>query len=107
MPFSGPPSLGPDAAQIAALAAQHCLLPHPCVVSTFSGAVFPTIRDQRNRLTIDRERGVLLDDNVTARWALFWSHGIPQTHHPRGWTIAHVWAAPKEREPIPISPTCA
>lgn len=38
----------------------------------------------------------MLDDNVTPRWALFWAHGMPQTGHPRGWTIAHVWKAAKD-----------
>jgi len=90
MPFSGPPDLGPDAMQIAALAARHCLLPHPGVVATLGKAVFPTVRDQQKRGTINREKGILLDDNVTPRWALFWSHAFPQTHHPKGWTIAHV-----------------
>jgi hypothetical protein len=96
MPFSGPPSLGPDAIEFAALAARHCCLPHPDVVAQFDAAIFPAIRDQRRRMEIDHERGLLLDDNVLARWALFWPHGMGQTHHPRGWTIAHVWAAPKD-----------
>jgi hypothetical protein len=39
---------------------------------------------------------VLLDDNVTARWALLWSHGIPATHHLPGFTFAHVWGAVKD-----------
>lgn len=96
MPFRGPPNLEDDVATIAALAASHCRLPHPDVVAQCSGAIFPTIRDQQRRGTLDSERRLLLDDNVTPRWALFWAHGMPQTHHPRGWTIAHVWKATKD-----------
>ncbi len=33
----------------------------------------------------------MYDDNVTPRWALLWSHGIPITHHPSKRTFAHVW----------------
>lgn len=96
MPFNEPPDLNEDGAALAALAARHCQLPYPSVVAKFDGAVFPTIRDQKKRLSVDHERRLLLDDNVTPRWALFWAHGLAQTHHPRGWTIAHVWAAPKD-----------
>jgi len=98
VPYSGRPSLGEDVARIATLAARHCRLPHPNVVRQFPRAIFPTIRDQKHRGTVDEERRLLLDDNVSPRWALFWSHGIPQTHHPKGWTIAHIWAAPKDPE---------
>lgn len=96
MPFRGPPDLEGDVAAIAALAARHCRLPHPDVVAQCGAAIFPTIRDQQKRGTLDTERRLLLDDNVTPRWALFWAHGMPQTHHPRGWTIAHVWKATKD-----------
>lgn len=96
MPFRGPPRLEEDVAAIAALAARHCRLPHPDVVARCGAAIFPTIRDQQRRGTVDAERGLLLDDNATPRWALFWAHGMPQTHHPRGWTIAHVWKATKD-----------
>ncbi|MCO5161275.1 MAG: hypothetical protein M9939_09080 [Mesorhizobium sp.] len=96
MPLSGPPDLDDDVATIAALAARHCRLPHPEVVARCNAAVFPTIRDQQRRGTLDVERRLLRDDNVTPRWALFWAHGMPQTHHPRGWTIAHVWKATKD-----------
>ena len=92
------PILGDDAQSIAVIALRHCMLPHPETVIKFSGPVFPTIRDQKNRLQVDHDRGLLLDDNVTPRWALFWSHGIGATHHPKGWTIAHVWACPKDPE---------
>lgn len=98
MPFESPPDLKHDVAVLAAVAARHCRLPHPDVVAQCAGAVFPTIRDQRNRMAVDEAASLLLDDNVTPRWALFWAHGMAQTHHPKGWTIAHVWAAPKDRD---------
>ena len=96
MPFCAPPDLTREVAAIAALAIGHCRLPHPDVVAQCAGAIFPTIRDQRRRGTVDTERGLLLDDNTTPRWAIFWAHGMPQTHHPSGWTIAHVWKATKD-----------
>jgi hypothetical protein len=91
-------ALGDDTLPLVRIAAKHCLLPHPNVVKSFGCAVFPAIRDQRNRLTISEISGqrVLLDDNVTARWALLWSHGIPATHHLSGFTFAHVWGAVKD-----------
>lgn len=96
MPFRAPPDLEDDVAEIAALAIRHCRLPHPEVVARCSAAIFPTIRDQRRRGTLDTERRLLLDDNATPRWAILWAHGMSQTHHPRGWTIAHVWKATKD-----------
>ena len=73
-------------------------LPHPNVVSALGGAVFPSIRDQKNQLKLATigDRTLLLDDNTTARWAVLWSHGHGMTSHPRGWTFAHVWARPKD-----------
>ncbi len=96
MPFRRAPDLKEDVAVIATIAVRHCRLPHPDVVTKCQEAVFPTIRDQQRRGTLDTERRLLLDDNVTPRWALFWAHGMAQTHHPRGWTIAHVWKATKD-----------
>ena len=96
MPFSGPPDLKDDGPELAVIAARHCRLPHPNVVRQFDGAVFPTIRDQKHRITLDTDKRLMRDDNVTAKWALFWSHGYTQTYHPKGWTVAHVWAAPKD-----------
>ena len=96
MPFTAQPDLGSDANGLAHLAARHCRLPHPATVATLDGAIFPTIRHQQRRGEIDHEAGLLLDDNVTPRWALFWTHGLMQTHHPKGWTIAHVWPLPKD-----------
>jgi hypothetical protein len=91
-------ALGEDTLPLVRIAAKHCLLPHPNVVGAFGCAVFPAIRDQRNRLTLSESNGqpVLLDDNVTARWALLWSHGISATHHLSGFTFAHVWGAVKD-----------
>lgn len=96
MPFSDQPDMSIDAAAFARLAAPYCKLPHANVIAKLGGAVFPTIRDQKNRLTFNPDRNLLLDDNVTPRWALLWAHGMAQTHHPKGWTIAHVWALPKD-----------
>ncbi|MBT0958671.1 hypothetical protein IV417_14875 [Alphaproteobacteria bacterium KMM 3653] len=98
MPFAALPDLSSIETELVALVSQHCRLPNPNVVKRLGGPVFPTIRDQRKRLTLDHENGLMLDDNVSPRWALFWSHGYAQTHHPKGWTIAHVWAAPKDRD---------
>lgn len=90
--------LGEDALALVRIAARHCLLPDPATVACFDGAVFPSIRDQKNRITAGEHdgRAILLDDNVTARWALLWSHGISATHHPKGWTFAHVWPTVKD-----------
>lgn len=90
--------LGSDRLPLVRIALAHCLMPHPKIVASFRGAVFPSIRDQRRRLTLSEEHGnsILRDDNVTPRWALLWSHGISATHHLQGWTFAHVWAAPKD-----------
>jgi hypothetical protein len=73
------------------------LAPNPATAAKFEGAIFRSVRDQKNRLTVSQLNGqpILMDDNVTARWALLWSHGVPATHHLRGWTFAHVWAEPK------------
>ena len=91
-----PPILGDDTNELAIIAARYCQLPHPDTAAQFSGAVFPSIRDQKNRHTLDREKGLLLDSNRTPRWALFWSHGIKFVSHPKGWTIAHIWTCPKD-----------
>ena len=96
MPFKSPPRLDLDAASLAEIATKHCKLPHPETVRACSSAIFPTIRDQKLRGRLDETGSIYLDDNVTPRWALFWTHGIGQTHHPSGWTIAHVWGVPKD-----------
>ena len=89
--------LGEDRLPLVRIALRHCLMPNPETVAKFEGAVFPSIRDQKNRLTLGEIDGqpIMLDDNVTARWALLWSHGVTATHHLRGWTFAHVWGEPK------------
>lgn len=90
--------LGDDRLAVVRIALPYCRFPHPDTVSAMDGAVFPTVRNQANRMTLDKiaEREVLLDDNVTPRWALLWSHGIPATGHPVGWTFAHVWPTPRD-----------
>jgi hypothetical protein len=92
--------LGQDRLHLAQIVLRHTLLPNPVTVAAFRGAVFPSIRDQRNRVTVGEVGGrrVLLDDNVTPRWALLWAHGITATHHLAGWTFAHVWSASKDPE---------
>jgi hypothetical protein len=50
-------ALGEDTLPLVRIAAKHCLLPHPNVVKSFGCAVFPAIRDQRNRLTISEVGG--------------------------------------------------
>jgi len=86
--------------ELIAAVSSYVRLAHPNVVSAFDGAVFPSIRDQKNRITLSTagDRRVLLDDNTTPRWAMLWSHGYPTTSHPTGWTFAHVWARPKDRQ---------
>lgn len=98
MPFEQMPNLGSDGPIFAKLAVHHCRMAHPKTVSILRTAVFPTIRDQKRRGEIDCKNSLLLDDNVTARWALLWAHGFHQTHHPKGWTFAHIWARPKDPE---------
>jgi len=90
--------LGDDRLSLARIVLRHCLLPDPATVRLFDGAIFPSIRDQKNRLTLGQVDGqvVLLDDNVTPRWALLWAHGVSATHHLKGWTFAHVWGASKD-----------
>lgn len=72
-------------------------MPHPNVVEALGAPVFQSIRDQKNRLTIGEIAGqtVLLDDNVTPRWAILWAHCIKNTEHLKGWTFAHIWGQPK------------
>jgi len=85
-----------DTLQLAKILAANSWLPNPEVVKALPDAIFPTIRDQRRRGT--REGDMLLDDNTSPRWALFWAHGDSRVAHQKGWTTAHVWAAPKDRE---------
>ncbi len=86
------------AGEVIAALASYILLPHPNVVAKLDCSVFPSIRDQKNRITVSSigDRKVLLDDNTTPRWAMLWSHGYTTTAHPKGWTFAHVWARPKD-----------
>lgn len=98
MPFSSPPNLGADEMTLVQAAVRHCLLPHPDVVRAMPNAIFPTIRNQRDRGRVDLDQRLLFDDNTTPRWALLWSHGFGRVSHPKGWTIAHVWTVPQDRE---------
>lgn len=90
--------LDEDRLSLVRIVLRHCLFPNPATVRAVDGAVFPSIRDQKKRLTLEEVEGrtLLLDDNVTPRWALLWSHGFAATHHLTGWTFAHVWGAPKD-----------
>lgn len=92
------PDLRHHASQLAEVVAEGSLLPHPSTVANLGGAAFPSIRDQKNRISIGQigSEKVFLDDNTTPRWALLWSHGISATAHPKGWTFAHVWPVPKD-----------
>lgn len=90
------PQLGISGRRIAEITLPFCRLPHPQTVSTFSGPVFPSIRNHKKRGTLDPENNLLFDSNRTPRWALFWSHGIGAAAHPKGWTIAHVWTCSQD-----------
>lgn len=91
--------LGPDRVPLVTIALKHCLFPDAATVALFRGAIFPTIRDQRNRITVEERDGreVMLDDNVTPRWAILWAHGQrPSPSRHAGWTVAHIWPASKD-----------
>lgn len=88
------PSLDEYSIPLAQMAAKTGYLPDPRTVAAFGGAVFPTVRKNKQICEPIERCGVVVgmyDDNTTPRWALLWAHGIPQTHHPKGWTFAHVW----------------
>ncbi|CAM4032447.1 hypothetical protein [Palleronia rufa] len=98
----GAPALGADVADLIRIAARHTLLPHPDVVAKMNGAMFPSVRGpMKDRLRVIRHgtSDVLVDDNTTPRWALFWSHGIRATHSAKGWTVAHLWPGATVRDP--------
>lgn len=81
---------------LASMVAETTWLPHPATVKALGGAVFPTARARKlhPRLSVIEENGDVVgmyDDNATAEWAVFWTHGIRGTR-PKGWTIAHVWS---------------
>ncbi|MEK7756668.1 MAG: hypothetical protein AAB385_05600 [Planctomycetota bacterium] len=85
---------------LAQIVAQTSWLPHPETVKIMRGAVFPTIRNMTRRRTPIEENGIpvgLYDDNATAHWALLWTHGMNDRCRD-GWSIAHVWSAPKDIE---------
>lgn len=89
-------SLEKDAVNLTSILATNSWLPNPSVVAALPKAIFPTIRDQQRRGTLEGD--LLLDDNTSPRWALFWAHGDSRVAHQNGWTTAHVWAAPKDRD---------
>jgi hypothetical protein len=73
-------------------------LPNAETVRSFESAVFPTVRNSKKRISRGKigNQKIMYDDNTTPRWALLWSHGISNTGHPKGWTIAHVWSVSKD-----------
>lgn len=93
-----PHNLADIASALAKNVLSHCFVPSPQVVQAFNGPVFPSVRDQKNRVNLGEINGrkVFLDDNTTPRWAMLWCHGFLQTNHPKGWTFAHVWPTVKD-----------
>jgi hypothetical protein len=96
MTFPDPDPLDDYAACLARMVAATSWFPHPDVVRSLGGAVFPTLRSSARhpRLSIYKVAGKpvgMFDDNTTPAWALAWSHDLAGTR-PKGWMIAHVWA---------------
>lgn len=82
-----------DSMRLAKVVAKTSYLPHPDTVKALSGAVFPTSRNNRRRITEIIEGGKVVgmyDDNATPEWAIFWAHGL-MGKRPKGWAIVHVW----------------
>jgi hypothetical protein len=77
------------------VAVKYLRLPDPKVVEAFRRKpLFPSARQGGQRGSRDNyweteNRKVVLDDNATADWALFWSHGY--RGKSKGWSLAHVW----------------
>lgn len=94
------PDLTGHAPDLARTIVSLCLMPHPDVVAAFPCAIFPTLRASKTkpRLTVETVEGrrLMYDDNTTPRWAILWAHGISATHHPKGWTFAHVWGVARD-----------
>jgi hypothetical protein len=81
---------------LARMVAATSWVPHPDTVRSLGREAFPTSRERRKhprftRILTNRKRVGMYDDNTTPRWALLWAHGFKETHHPSGWTFAHVW----------------
>ena len=79
---------------LAEMVAETSYLPDAHTVALFNRAIFPTIRNSKDRGNHVEKDGKIVgmyDDNTTPRWAFLWAHGISQTDHPKGWTFAHVW----------------
>lgn len=92
------PNLDRHVMALARIAAETSFLPAPETVRELGRAVFPSVRykNGKPRLALQNENDIavaMYDDNMTPRWTMLWAHGYPQTHHPQGWTIAHVWSA--------------
>ena len=87
------PSLDEYSLPLAQVVAATGYLPNASTVAALGGAIFPTVRDNKQICEIFEGEGTagMYDDNTTPRWALLWSHGILQTYHPKGWTFAHIW----------------
>lgn len=91
-----PPNISGDVLDLVKIAVRHCRLPHPAVVKSMDGAVFPVVRgrlEQRGKCLTGTINGreIMYDDNTTPRWALLWSHGFSAMSHSKGWVFAHVW----------------
>jgi hypothetical protein len=83
-------------AALARMVATTSWLPHPYTMRALGRAPFPTSRERKTHLRFTQiwdngEEVGMYDDNTTPRWALLWAHGFKETHHPSGWTFAHVW----------------
>ncbi|MBM7068351.1 hypothetical protein [Actibacterium sp. 188UL27-1] len=87
-----------EAPHLVSLASKWVRLPHPEVVTQFEGSVFPVVRDTKKRGSYDKAQDIIYDDNTVTKWALLWSHNETRTAHPTGWTLAHVWSVPKDRD---------
>lgn len=80
--------------ELARMVASTSWLPNPDVVRAVNRAVFPTVRGKPLYKVIDDK---MYDTNMSAMWALFWTHDIKGENHS-GWTIAHVWAESKDKD---------
>lgn len=88
--------------ELAQLFASTSWLPTPGVVKQFKGAVFPSIRankdNKRRTPIIDNGKIVgLYDDNCTPMWAIMWSHGYPGIgRYVPDYALAHIYGCPQD-----------